>query len=223
VRIISLVPSITETLSSWDRAPVACTRFCERNDLEHVGGTKDPNIDAIVGLKPDLVVVDVEENRQEDYEALLERGITVHVLHVRSLFDVNPMMDALAERVDATWSEVELGDPELERARAFVPIWRRPWIALGAPTYGASILSHLGVGNVYDGASTYPKIDFDDAIIRHPDFVIAPSEPYPFTARQLRELERVAPTTFIDGKDLFWWGSRTRDAITRLGAVLREL
>ena len=55
-RVVSLVPSITETLSSWDVTPVACTRFCERPDLPHVGGTKDPDIDDIVALAPDLVV-----------------------------------------------------------------------------------------------------------------------------------------------------------------------
>jgi len=223
VRIISLVPSVTETLSSWDRTPVACTRFCERTDLAHVGGTKDPNIEAIVELKPDLVVVDVEENRREDYEALVQRDVAVHVLHVRSLTDVNPMMSDLANRVDASWHDIALGEPAPERARAFVPIWRRPWIALGGPTYGASLLAHLGVANVFTDGGTYPEIELDDAIGRHPDVVLAPSEPYPFSARQLPELERVAPTIFIDGKDLFWWGARTSDALRRLETVLSGL
>ena len=70
MRIVSLVPSVTETLAAWDRAPIACTRFCERTDLEHVGGTKNPNIARIVELQPDLVVMDAEENRREDYRRL---------------------------------------------------------------------------------------------------------------------------------------------------------
>ena len=223
MRIISLVPSVTETLSSWDRTPVACTRFCERSDLAHVGGTKDPDIEAIVELKPDLVVVDVEENRREDYEALLQRDVAVHVLHVRSLNDINPMMRDLADRVEANWRSITFGEPVPERVRAFVPIWRRPWIALGGSTYGASLLAHLGVVNVFDDDGRYPEIELDDAIGRHPDVVLAPSEPYPFRERQLPELERVAPTMLIDGKDLFWWGSRTSDALTRLEGVLRGL
>jgi ABC-type Fe3+-hydroxamate transport system substrate-binding protein len=223
VRIISLVPSVTETLSAWDRTPIACTRFCERPDLEHVGGTKDPNIETIVTLKPDLVVVDVEENRREDYDALVKRGIDVHVLHVRSLLDVNPMMSALAQRVEASWPSFVISAATPARVRAFVPIWRRPWMALGENTYGSSLLAHLGVGNVYSASDPYPEIDLQDVIGRHPDVVLAPSEPYPFTARQLPELERVAPTLFIDGKDLFWWGSRTADALARLGAVLSAL
>ena len=48
VRVVSLVPSVTETLLAWGVDVVACTRFCEQPALTHVGGTKDPAIDAIV-------------------------------------------------------------------------------------------------------------------------------------------------------------------------------
>ncbi len=71
---------------------------------------------------------------------------------------------------------------------AFVPIWRRPWMALGMPTYGASLLAHLGVATVFGDDGPYPTIELEDAIVRHPDVVLAPSEPYPFTRRQLPEL-----------------------------------
>jgi hypothetical protein len=50
--------------------------------------------------------------------------------------------------------------------------------------------------------------------------VLAPSGPYPFTKRQLPELESVAPTVLVDGKDLFWWGVRTASALGRLAASL---
>ena len=53
-------------------SPVACTRFCEQPDLPHVGGTKDPDVAAIVNLAADLVVMDDEENRREDAEASSE-------------------------------------------------------------------------------------------------------------------------------------------------------
>ena len=57
MRVVSLVPSVTESLLEWGIEPVACTRFCEQPGLRHVGGTKDPDIEAIVGLRPDMVVV----------------------------------------------------------------------------------------------------------------------------------------------------------------------
>jgi ABC-type Fe3+-hydroxamate transport system substrate-binding protein len=217
LRIVSLVPSVTETLSAWDRTPIACTRFCERDDLEHVGGTKDPTLDRIVELQPDLVVMDAEENRLEDYAALIELGLNVHVLQVRSLDDVNPSMADLARRVDATWESFVLEPATPSKLKAFVPIWRRPWMALGAPTYGSSLLAHLGVLNVFEDSGPYPEIELSEASSRLPDVVLAPSEPYPFTKRQLPELESVASTMFVDGKDLFWWGVRTRGALDRFG------
>jgi hypothetical protein len=91
------------------------------------------------------------------------------------------------------------------------------------PTYGASLLAHLGVTSVFAGDGPYPTVELDDAIARRPDVVLAPSEPYPFTRRQLPELSSVAPTTFVDGKDLFWWGARTPGAIERLSEVLTAL
>ncbi|MFS8586549.1 MAG: helical backbone metal receptor, partial [Acidimicrobiia bacterium] len=74
-RVVSLVPSVTETLLAWGVTPVACTRFCEQPDLPHVGGTKDPDVAAIADLAPDLVVMCVEENRREDADALAEAGV----------------------------------------------------------------------------------------------------------------------------------------------------
>jgi ABC-type Fe3+-hydroxamate transport system substrate-binding protein len=223
MNIVSLVPSATETLISWGHAPVACTRFCEQPDLPHVGGTKDPDIDKIVELGPDLVVVDEEENRREDHDWLVERGVPVHVLHIRSLQDVAPAMEGLSHRIGAQSQAFSLPEPRPDRLTAFVPIWRRPWMALGRPTYGASLLAHLGVDSVFGEDGPYPPVELEDAVVRHPDVVLAPSEPYPFTQRQLPELSTVAPTTFIDGKDLFWWGARTPGAIHRLSAVLDDV
>ena len=195
---------------------MACTRFCERADLPTVGGTKDPDIDAIVALSPDLVIVDAEENRREDYDELVARGIDVHVLHIQSLADIDPSMSVLAEKVGGSWRVLMRPPGAVLRLRALVPIWRRPWMALGTPTYGASLLEHLGVTLIFSSRGQYPHFTLEEAIELAPDIVLAPSEPYPFTTRQLPELRDVAPTTFVDGKDLFWWGTRTQDAISRL-------
>jgi hypothetical protein len=69
----------------------------------------------------------------------------------------------------------------------------------------------------------YPTTTLDDVREWSPDVVVAPSEPYPFTSRQLPELQSVARTVFVDGKELFWWGVRTEGAILRLLAALRDL
>jgi hypothetical protein len=223
VRIVSLVPSVTETLTAWGHPPVACTRFCERPDLAHVGGTKNPDIERIASLAPDLVVLDAEENRREDHDALVARGVPVHVLHIRSLGDVEPAMADLATRIGAERvPPLPLPPARPIRARAFVPIWRRPWMALGVPTYGASVLARIGIAVVFDHDGPYPETTLEEAAGRHPDLVVAPSEPYPFGARHRSELETVAPTRLVDGKDLFWWGERTVGALERLAATLGD-
>ena len=219
-RIVSLVPSMTETLVAWGLPPVACTRFCEQPDLVHVGGTKDPDLGAIADLGPDLVIVDTEENRLEDHAALVDAGQTVHVLSIRSFDDVDQQLGSLAPTIGATWVPLERSDPVATRLTAFVPIWRRPWMALGAPTYGTSVLELLGIVNVFADAGSYPEIDLDEAVARRADRVVAPDEPYPFGERHRRELETVAPVVFVDGRDLLWWGERTRSAIPRLAAKL---
>ncbi len=220
MKIVSLVPSVTETLSAWGCVPIACTRFCERPDLPHVGGTKNPDVSGIVTLAPDLVVMDTEENRREDHAALVERGVAVHVLQVRSVADAQSGLSELADRVGVRWSPPRLPPARPTYARAFIPIWRRPWMALGVPTYGAALLDHLGVQTVFDAEGPYPSVTLDEAAARRPDLVLAPSEPYPFSARQSAELEPIAPTVFLDGKDLFWWGARTGGAMARLAGAL---
>jgi ABC-type Fe3+-hydroxamate transport system substrate-binding protein len=216
VRIVSLVPSVTETLTAWDRQPIGCTRFCERPDLPQVGGTKNPDIARITELAPDLVVVDTEENRREDYEALTEGGLDVLALSVRSVEDVAPQLALVAARVGVDWDPPGLPAPPPATTTAFVPIWRRPWMTIGRPTYGTSLLDHLGITTVFGDEGPYPTVDLDEVRRSGPDLVLAPSEPYPFTTRQLPELSSVAPTSFVDGRDLFWWGVRTPGALGRL-------
>ncbi|HKE72977.1 MAG TPA: helical backbone metal receptor [Acidimicrobiales bacterium] len=224
-RIVSLVPSVTETLVAWGVPPVACTRFCEQPDLAHVGGTKDPDVGAIVDLAPDLVVMCVEENRREDADALAEAGVTTAALAVDGVADVAPALRMLAGLVGVDPAVVQdVGTPAAApRLRAFVPIWRRPWMSLAGGTYGSSLLAALGVANVFaDAGDRYPTVTLDEARARRPEVVLAPSEPYPFRERHVPELAEVAPVVLVDGQDLFWWGARTPEALSRLGARLAD-
>lgn len=224
VRVVSLVPSATETLLAWGVEVVGCTRFCEQPHLTHVGGTKDPDIDAIVALRPDVVVVDREENRRDDAAVLEAAGLEVHVMHVVSVQSSARDMDTLARRVGvevAPWSP----PPALPIARrAFIPIWKRPWMTLNHDTYAASLLAVLGIGTVMAGhPDRYPTVTLDEVMTQSPDLVLLPSEPYPFAARHVPPLEQVfpgVPVHLVDGQDLVWWGHRTPGAIERLSAQL---
>jgi ABC-type Fe3+-hydroxamate transport system substrate-binding protein len=231
-RVVSLVPSVTETLLAWGVAPVACTRFCEQPDLPHVGGTKDPDIDAIVALAPDLVVMCVEENRREDADALAAAGVRTASLAIDGLADVPPALRMLAGLTgaeaaaaeDVTAADAALGELPPTRLRAFVPIWKRPWMTLAAGTYGSSLLASVGVANVFADATTrYPTVTLDEVRARRPDVVLAPSEPYPFGERHVPLFDDVAPVVLVDGQDLFWWGARTTAAQGRLAVRLRDV
>ena len=220
-RVVSLVPSVTETLLAWGVEPVACTRFCEQPQLAHVGGTKDPDVAAIGDLLPDLVVLDEEENRREDHDALVASGLAVHVLAVRDLAGLDAQLGALATAVGATWEPIGPVPVVEPTRRAWVPIWKRPWMALGEPTYGSAVLRALGIANVAAADGAYPEVDPVAAHERGTDLVIAPSEPYPFAERHRGELEAAAvDVRFVDGRDLLWWGVRTRGALDRLAVVL---
>jgi ABC-type Fe3+-hydroxamate transport system substrate-binding protein len=220
-RVVTLVPSATETVLAWGITPVACTRYCEQPSLAHVGGTKNPDVAAIVALAPDLVVVNDEENRQEDADALSDAGLMVHSCSPRSVADVPAAMVDLAAALGVDPPPTLLGGPvpDLEPLglRAFVPIWRRPWMSLAGDTFGSSLLAAIGVTNLFaDALDRYPEVTLDDVAARSPDVVLAPSEPYAFRPEHLAELAELAPVLSIDGQDLFWWGVRTPAAIHRL-------
>lgn len=223
-RVVSLVPSSTETLLALGADVVACTRFCERPELRHVGGTKNPDIEAIVGLHPDVVVMDSEENRSDDHDELLARGISVFVSAVRSVDDAVAVVVDLATLLDLDSPQVELPSTfDAPERTAFVPIWRRPWMSINEHTYGGSVLIRLGIELVTAGSpDPYPIVDLTEIAAHAPDLVLVPSEPYEFSESHLAELHRAAPTATIvrvDGRDLFWWGIRTPAAIRRLAGV----
>lgn len=227
-RVISLVPSSTETLLELGADVIACTRFCEQPTLRHVGGTKNPELDQIIELAPDLVVLDREENRLEDHDALIVAGIEVFVSDVCSL---SAGLSVVSELASAAALPAPTADQLLiahngERRTAFVPIWRRPWMTIAAQTYGGSLLDHVGVDLVASGSDdAYPTVELDDIAARVPDLVLVPSEPYVFGDQHVAELQQAFPASRVirvDGQDLFWWGSRTAAAVERVSRALEH-
>lgn len=228
-RVVSLVPSATETLIALGVVPIACTRFCEQPDLPHVGGTKDPQVDEIISLAPDLVVVNNEENRIEDFTALRAAGLEVYSMSPRTVSDVGQVVSALGDRVGVEvprpfvapeWHAFVQSRQRDFRGRVVVMIWRRPWMTISDMTYAASLLSVLGWRNAVLGVKDrYPSGSLEEMAGFAPELVLLPSEPYPFAARHLAEVEAAIPTArvaLVDGQDLFWWGIRTPTALDRL-------
>lgn len=232
-RIVSLVPSLTETLVHWevkDRI-AGCTVYCVLpkavvKDIPKIGGTKDPDIRAIRALEPDLVLANAEENRKEDVLAI-EAFAPVWVTFPKTVADCPSMLRRLGRAVgapvaaerDAASIERELdahrawtGAP---RSRAAYLIWREPWMSINRDTYIHDVLRANGMTNVFGGKSErYFETTLEEIRAAAPDYVILPSEPFPFAARHAREVAagtglsidrvRLAP-----GEDYCWFGFRT--------------
>jgi hypothetical protein len=177
-----------------------------------------------------------EENRHEDFHALVAAGIAVHTISPRRVDEVAPAVRALADAVGAALPEDaggrvwdlrrgDVGAPPDRRVRAVTFVWRRPWMTLSADTYGSSLLDLVGFENVFaDAADRYASVTLAEVAARHPDVALLPSEPYAFAARHAAEIEAAVPgcsMRFVDGRDVFWWGIRTPDAARRLAQLVR--
>ncbi|MGH2543853.1 MAG: helical backbone metal receptor, partial [Ardenticatenaceae bacterium] len=159
LRLISLVPSTTETLFALGRGQdlIGYTRFCvhpsgEITPEKWIGGTKNPKISLVVERQPDLVLANREENRLEDISALEEAGIPVWVAEPRSVPDAIADLRAMSmlvgrsERGEALARQVEqaLADARAQGMRAPLTfaylIWRDPWMVAGQETFISSLL-----------------------------------------------------------------------------------
>ncbi|MFG2719377.1 helical backbone metal receptor [Streptomyces sp. NPDC048416] len=233
MRVVSLVPSLTEAVAvSAPGLLVGATDWCTHPvglDVERVGGTKNPDVERVVALAPDLVVANEEENRPADLAALTAAGLDVLVTEVRSL----PQAFTELERVlvagcglarprwldaaERAWAEVRPGP----KRRAIVPIWRRPWMVLGHDTFAGDLLARLGVYNVYaDHTERYPRIGVDELNAAGADLIVLPDEPYRFTPDDGPEAFPALPAALVDGRHLTWYGPSLAEAPAVLGAAL---
>jgi ABC-type Fe3+-hydroxamate transport system substrate-binding protein len=217
-RVVSLVPSLTEAIAVTDASLlVGATDWCTHPaglDVGRVGGTKWPDLDRVRALRPDLVIANAEENRDEDVAALRADGIAVWVTAPATVDQALDSLDrlcAVLQRPDPDWlrqaRDVWADPPRLPQSRAVVPIWRRPWMVLGRDTFAGDVLARLGVVNVFAGsADRYPKLAKDDPAAVDADLVVFPDEPYAFTPEDGPEAWPQARPVFVSGRHLTWYG-----------------
>ena len=235
MRVVSLVPSLTEAVAvSAPGVLVGATDWCGHPaglDVTRVGGTKNPKVDRILALAPDLVIANEEENRAPDLAALRAAGIEVLVTEVR---DVPQAFRELARVLDAcgvterprwlgeaeeTWSSLP---PPGRRTTAVVPIWRRPWMVLGRDTFAGDVLARLGVDHLYaTHPDRYPRIPLDELRAATPDVVVLPDEPYRFTRDDGPEAFPGLPCALVSGRHLTWYGPSLAEAPRVLTEALR--
>lgn len=168
-RIVSLVPSITEILFDFGfgQQVAALTDYCTEPAAgvagkTTIGGTKNPDVAAIIDLQPQLVLAVAEENRRVDVDRLAAAGLPVYVFEPRSvregidlLWRVAELLDCrqgVADRIEAI--EGDLADTQAVAAsqppvRVFCPIWKDPYMTINQDTYIHAMLAACGGDNVF--------------------------------------------------------------------------
>lgn len=241
-RIVSLCPSLTETLFALglEDEIVGRTSYCvhpaeQVPAVPTVGGTKDVKIQTILDLRPDVVIAEKEENRPEVVETLAAAA-AVYVTDVRSYgqaFQAIRDLGAVTDRAptaEALTAEIAARFARLPRGRAMTVaylVWRQPYLAVGRDTYIHSLLEICGLQNVYATLpDRYPTITLVDLQALSPELLLLSSEPFPFDPAHVAELAAQLPRSrviLVDGEMFSWYGSRMLLAAEYLARFLAKI
>ncbi len=214
-RIVSLVPSITETLFDFgleDRI-VGVTRYCtqppeaRRPPRLIVGGSKSPNVQRIKDLNPDLIIINKEEQTRKHAQAL-QRLTTVFVTYPRTVTDVlvlirqlsrlllleeDPVITKIYQETTHVIQKISQSTSRLdesEKPRIFCPIWKNPWMTINHDTFIHDMLTMAGGRNIFHHhAHRYPTVSLPEILEKHPSLILLPDEPYHFTGNDAQELQ----------------------------------
>ena len=221
-RIVSLCPSLTETvfaLGAGERL-VGRTKFCIRphgRELEAVpkiGGTKTPDLNAIRDLWPDCVFAVKEENMPHHLEKIATftdavvydvKNVKSALNMIRSLQTILRVESALADVVAENWETVR----GIMSGKAACLVWKNPYMVAGGDTYIHSVMTHLGLENVFAERTRYPEVA--EVELGAAELLLLPTEPYPFRDVHVRELDEKHPNVrkaIVDGQMMTWYGAR---------------
>jgi len=230
-KIISLVPSITELLSSLDlhEEVIGITKFCIYppswlENKKKIGGTKNLNLPAIRELQPDLIIANIEENERSQVEDLMD-DFNIWVTDVASLEDAYQMITNIGELAGKDNEASKLvklirnGFDNLSPVKNPVPtayfIWKDPYMVAGGDTFISDMMKRCGFQNFFLNKNRYPEVTFDhlndETGINKCELILLSSEPYPFKQKHLAEFQKLLPEAkilLVDGEMFSWYGSR---------------
>lgn len=193
-RLISLAPSITETLFALGlgESVVGDTDYCEYPPeaklKPHVGAILNPNLEKIVALKPDLVLGSPEANRRETADRLAQLGIPVYGVTAHSVDDMLHSIENLGrvlgheadsknlaanlrQRIDA----VEKRVAPLRRPKVLFVVWYRPLTTAGPNTFISDVIQRAGGASITENLlGEWPHLSLEEALRRDPDVILFP-------------------------------------------------
>lgn len=242
MRIVSLVPSLTELLFQLGLVDqiVGRTKFCIHPSdsvslIPKIGGTKNVNIQKVIDLNPDLIIANKEENTKEDVEAL-ESTFHVHVSHIsnyeeaiEAIKDIGLLTnrqieaESLVAAINSKFSNLE--HIQTSKRVAYI-IWQNPYMTVGADTFIHDMLRRCGFINVFHDQTRYPTFSAAELIDLKPDIILLSSEPFPFKEKHIQSFENQFPNAkvkLVDGEFFSWYGNRMLGAADYFNELIAEI
>jgi ABC-type Fe3+-hydroxamate transport system substrate-binding protein len=224
MKVISLVPSITEALFDLglsENEVIGRTKFCihpeeKVKNVEIIGGTKNLNLEKIKSLKPDLILANKEENIKEQVEILM-KDFKVIVYNTETIEDNYYLVKNLgllfnkeerAQIFNLKIYEVLNQAKINSKIKAAYLIWKNPYMTVGSDTFIHNILSEIGFENIFKNQTRYPEIQVED--LAETDVIMLSSEPFPFKEKHIAELSEFYPDKkimIVDGEAFSWYGT----------------
>lgn len=246
-RIISLVPSLTETLYELglEENIIGITKFCVhpyhlKSVKINVGGTKKVHVEKIKALNPDIIIANKEENTLEIVESLQDICpvfvtdiVTVDdtlktITDFGKLFKRTTDAKKWVEKIQFAHNDFKVFMENKPLQKAAYLIWREPYMAAGNDTFINEMLKLNKFENIYSlFEGRYPEVEIRKMRIQgDPDLVLLSSEPYPFKEEHAFEIGRVthhAKTVFVDGEMFSWYGTRLFKAFQYFKALQKRI
>jgi ABC-type Fe3+-hydroxamate transport system substrate-binding protein len=228
LRIISLVPSLTELLVylGLEDNIVGVTKFCVhphhlKKTKKIIGGTKNVHIDAVKQLEPTLIIANKEENVKEQIEELAKFCPVLlteinttddaknEILRIAAVTNKTAQAKLLIEKINVDFNALKGKNFPILNCAYF--IWRKPYMVAGGDTFINSMLQLAGFNNVIANQNRYPAITIEEVVKLNPEIVLLSSEPYPFKEKHIEELATMLPNAkavLVNGELFSWYGSR---------------
>ena len=236
MRIVSLVPSITESLFDFGLTEIEVvgrTKFCIHpktliTNVPVIGGTKNLNLDKIKALKPDLIIANKEENEKLQIEEL-GKYFEIWLTNIENLQDNQNFLTELGTLLNKQGLALNFNEKinvifdsskELAPKKVAYLIWKNPYMTVGSDTFIHEIIEKIGFTNLFEDSKRYPEISVNQ--MKEAEYVFLSSEPFPFQQKHIDELQKELPDSkiiLVDGEAFSWYGTH----LSRCGDYFKTL
>lgn len=236
MRIVSLVPSITESLFDFGLTEIEVvgrTKFCIHpktliTNVPVIGGTKNLNLDKIKALKPDLIIANKEENEKLQIEEL-GKYFEIWLTNIENLQDNQNFLTELGTLLNKQELALNFNEKinvifdsskELSPRKVAYLIWKNPYMTVGSDTFIHEIIEKIGFTNLFEDSKRYPEISVNQ--MKEAEYVFLSSEPFPFQQKHIDELQKELPDSkiiLVDGEAFSWYGTH----LSRCGDYFKTL